>query len=76
MRKGNCAALLVPVADGGFTVFGSPAYLIGGNLSVSVERDGQKWFVWKKERVEATPARLAELAQFASELADCLLVNA
>lgn len=76
VRKGNCAALLVPVADGGFTVFGSPAYLIGGNLSVSVERDGQKWFVWKKERVEATPARLAELAQFASELADCLLVNA
>jgi hypothetical protein len=76
VRKGSCAALLVPVAGAGFRVFGSPAYLIGGNLSVSVDRDGQKWFVWKKERVEATPARLAELAQFASELTDCLLVHA
>lgn len=73
VRKGNCAALLAPVAAGGFSVFGSPAYLVGGNLSVSIDRDGQKWFVWKKERLEAAPSRLMELAQFTSELADCLL---
>jgi hypothetical protein len=75
VRKGNCAALLAPVAAGGFSVFGSPTYLVGGNLSVSINRDGQSWFVWKKERIEATPARLTELARFTSELADCLLVT-
>ena len=73
VRKGNCAALLALVPPGGFSVFGSPSYLIGGNISVSIHRDGRKWFVWKKERLEATPARLAELAQFISELTDCLL---
>jgi hypothetical protein len=76
VRKGNCAALLAPIAAGGFSVFGTPAYLIAGNLGVSIVRDGQKWFVWKKERLEATPERLTELSQFATELADCLLVTA
>jgi hypothetical protein len=75
IRKGNCAALLALVPTGGFNVFGSPSYLIGGNISVSIQRDGHKWFVWKKERLEATDARLAELAQFISELTNCLLAT-
>src|SRR5580658_9081334 len=68
MRKGNCAALLVPAAADGFNVFGSPAYLIGGNFSVRLRRDGREFFVWKKESLEVTAARLAELDAFAAEL--------
>jgi hypothetical protein len=72
-RKGNCAALLAPAATGGFDIFGTPAYLIGGNFSVRVQRDGQEYFVWKKESLEVTPERRAELAAFAAELSQALL---
>jgi hypothetical protein len=73
-RKGNCAALLAPGAVGGsFSIFGASAYLIGGNFSVRVRRDGREFFVWKKEKVEVTAARLAELDGFASELTEALL---
>src|SRR5277367_3459791 len=72
-RKGNCAALLVPAAAGSFSIFGAPAYLIGGNFSVRVRRDGREFFVWKKESLEITAARIAELDAFAAELTDALL---
>ena len=72
-RKGNCAALLAPIASGTFNIFGTPAYLIGGNFSVRVQRNGHELFVWKKETLEATPARLAELEAFAAELSEALL---
>jgi hypothetical protein len=73
-RKGNCAALLAPAPVGGsFSIFGAPAYLIGGNFSVRVQREGREFFVWKKQRVEVTAARLAELDAFASELTEALL---
>ncbi len=71
-RKGNCAALLAPAA-GGFGIFGAPAYLIGGNFSVRVRREGREFFVWKKAALEVTPARLAELDAFAAELSQALL---
>jgi hypothetical protein len=72
-RKGNCAALLAPGAGGGFTIFGAPAYLIGGNFSVRVRRDGRELFVWKKESLEVTATRLTELDAFAAELSQALL---
>jgi hypothetical protein len=72
-RKGNCAALLAQAAAGGFNIFGAPAYLIGGNFSVRVRRDEREFFVWKKESLEVTPARLAELEAFAAELSQALL---
>ena len=75
IRKGNCAALLAAIASGGFTLFGSASYLIGGNFTVRVTRDGCDWFVWKKEKLEATPARLAELEAFATELSEALLAT-
>src|ERR1700675_3476713 len=67
-RKGNCAALLAPAAAGGFGIFGAPAYLIGGNFSVRVRRDGLEFFVWKKESLEVTAARLGEVGAFAWEI--------
>ena len=72
VRKGNCAALLAPVAAGTFAIFGTPSYLIAGNLTVRVRQNSQDWFVWKKERLEANPARLAELGAFIRELTAAL----
>ena len=68
VRKGTCAALLEPVPSGGFRFYGEPCYLLEGNLSVRLTEKGKAWFVWKKERLEATPERLAELESFVREL--------
>jgi|SRR5271156_2918722 len=73
VRKGNCAVLLAPVVGDQFELHGQPAYLLGGNFSVRVTKDGADWFVWKKEKLEATPARLDEISAFSTELADLLL---
>jgi hypothetical protein len=72
VRKGNCAALLAPVMPEGFAVYGAPTWLVGDNFGVRVKRNDGEWFVWKKERVEATPERVAELARFSAGLADAL----
>jgi hypothetical protein len=73
VRKRNCAALLTPVEPGGFTLYGAPSYLIDGNFSVRVTSDGRDWLVWKKKKIEATPARLSELDAFTAELSEALL---
>jgi hypothetical protein len=68
VRKGSCAALLDPIANGGFRVFGEPCVLLEGNLTVRIAQKGKSWFVWKKQRLEATPERLSELENFVAEL--------
>jgi hypothetical protein len=68
LRKGSCAALLEPVANGGFRLFGEPCMLVEGNLTVRITERGKSWFVWKKLRVEATAERLEELGKFIAEL--------
>ncbi|MGA7063750.1 MAG: hypothetical protein WA785_09020 [Candidatus Acidiferrales bacterium] len=72
IRKANCAALLAPAASQPFTIYGTPAYLIGANFTVRVIQNGTDYFVWKKEKLEATPARLAELDAFSAALAEAL----
>ncbi len=75
VRKGDCAALLAP-AGTSMALFGEACWLVNGNLSVRVRRPeasgARDWFVWKKQSVEATPERLAELAKFNAELAERL----
>ncbi len=73
VRKANCAALLTPTAAGGFQLFGSASYLVAGNFTVRVARDGRDWFVWKKDKLEVTAERLAELTAFTEELSAGLL---
>lgn len=68
VRKGSCAALLDPVANGGFRIFGEPCFLLEGNLTVRISEKGKTWFVWKKQRIEVTAERLAELERFVGEL--------
>ena len=68
VRKGNYAALLDPLAGGGFRLFGEPCVLLDGNLAVRITENGKSWFVWKKQRLEATPERILELSGFVAEL--------
>lgn len=73
IRKGSCAALLAPVVPDTFKVFAEPAYLVDGNLSARITLDGHDYFIWKKQRLEATAARRAELSSFADDLTEALL---
>src|ERR1700730_6784653 len=68
VRKESCAALLEPVPGMGFRVFGEPCVLLDGNLTVRVADKEKSWFVWKKQRVEATVERIEELDRFVCEL--------
>jgi hypothetical protein len=76
VRKGNCAALLIPALQGGMKLLGEPCWLVDTNLSVRVRRGGVELFVWKKQEVEATPERLAEVGDFRRELEDLLAPRA
>jgi hypothetical protein len=73
IRKGNCAALLAPIAPAHFRLFGEPTYLVDDNLSAKVSLDGHDYYVWKKQKLEATAARRSELESFAAALAEALL---
>jgi hypothetical protein len=72
MKKGECAAILAPVVDGGLKLLAPPSYLVEGNLSVKLKRESGEVFVWKKKEVKATPEKLKELESFRQELAELL----
>jgi hypothetical protein len=72
MRKGDCAALLAAVPNGGIKLLAPPSFLVGGNLSVRLRRSSGEVFVWKKTEVEATVERLVELEAFRRELTEIL----
>lgn len=72
LKRGDCAAVLAPVPNGGLKVLAPPSYLVAGNLSVKLKRGRGEMFVWKKSEVEATPDRLEELARFKRELMQIL----
>ena len=72
MKKGNCAALLAPVASSGIKLLAPPSYLVDGNLSVKLKRGSGEVFIWKKTEVEATPEKLKELESFRRELTEIL----
>lgn len=68
VRKGNYAALLDPIPSGGFRLLGEPCVLLDGNLTVRIREKDRTWFVWKKQRLEATAERLSELERFVGEV--------
>jgi hypothetical protein len=68
IRSGSCAALLDPIPGGGFRLYGEPCVLLEGNLTVRITEKGKSWFVWKKQRLEATAERVSELDRFVGEL--------
>jgi len=72
LKRGDCAAVLAPVPNGGLRVLAPPSYLVAGNLSVKLKRGPGEVFVWKKNEVQATPDRLEELRQFQGDLIQIL----
>jgi hypothetical protein len=74
VRRGECAAVLTPVPDGGLRLLAPPSYIVDGNLSVRLKRGTGEVFVWKKKEIGATPERLNELAKFRQELTEILEV--
>jgi hypothetical protein len=72
VRRGDCAALLAPVANAGLRLLAAPTYIVDGNLSVKLKRGQGEVFVWKKKEMEATPERLKELESFREDLTSIL----
>jgi hypothetical protein len=72
MRRGDCAALLAPVANAGLRLLAAPTYIVDGNLGVKVKRGNGEVFVWKKTEIAATPERLKQLEDFRLELTSIL----
>jgi hypothetical protein len=72
LRRGECAAILSPVPNGGLKILAPPSYLLDGNLSVRLKRAAGEVFVWKKTELPATRERLDELELFRRELTDIL----
>ena len=72
MHRGECAALLAPVANGGFRLMAPVTLLVDGNLSVKLKKASGDVFVWKKTEVAATEERLRELETFREELVGVL----
>ena len=72
VRRGECAAVLCPVLNGGLKLLAPPSYLVGGNLSVRLKRGAVEMFAWKKTELPATPEKLRELSMFRQELTEIL----
>ena len=75
VKKGECAAVLAPVPNGGLRILAPPSYLVDGKLSVRLNRGTRDVFVWKNREVEATPERVRELEAFRRELSELLEVR-
>ena len=72
MHKGECAAVLGPVENGGLKLLVPVTFLVDGNLSVKLKKGSGDVFVWKKKEVAATEERLRELEKFRAELVGIL----
>jgi hypothetical protein len=72
VHRGECAAVLAPVPNGGLRLLAPPSYLVDGNLSVKLKRGQGQVFVWKKTELAASPERLKELEAFRKDLTEIL----
>jgi len=72
VHRGECAAVLAPVENGGLRLLAPATVMVDGNLSVRLKRAKGDVFVWKKREVAATTERLRELEAFREELVGIL----
>src|SRR5260370_35006155 len=72
VRRGECAALLTPVANAGLRLLAAPTYIVEGNLSVKLRRAKGEVFVWRKKEIKATPERFKDLDAFRQDLTSIL----
>jgi hypothetical protein len=72
VHRGECAAVLAPVENGGLRLLAPATLIVDGNLSVRLKRAAGDVFVWKQKEVAATAERLKELDAFRVELVGIL----
>ncbi|SRR6266478_10150265 len=72
LRRGECAAVLAPVENGGLRVLAPASFLVAGKFGVRVRRGAKEVFVFKQQELEATQGRLNELAEFQKGLEEIL----
>lgn len=72
VHRGQCAAALTQVKNGGLRLLAPATFLIEGSLSVRVRRGDRDVFVRKQKELEATPERLRELEAFRKDLTEIL----
>jgi len=72
VHRGECAAVLAPVANGGLRLLAPATVMVDGNLSVRLKRKNGELFVWKQKEVVATEERLRELELFRADLVGIL----
>ncbi len=72
VHRGECAAVLAPVENGGLRLLAPATVMVDGNLSVRLKRAKGDVFVWKRTEVAATAERLKELEAFRVELVGIL----
>ena len=75
VHRGECAAVLAPVENGGLRMMAPATVLVDGNLSVKLKKATGDVFVWKKREVAATEERLKKLELFRGELVGILEVR-
>jgi hypothetical protein len=75
VHRGECAALLAPVENGGLRLLAPVTVMVDGNLGVRLKKASGDVFVWKKAEVAATAERLKELEGFRGELEGILNVS-
>jgi hypothetical protein len=72
VHRGECAAVLAPVENGGLRLLAPATRIVDGNLGVKLKKPDGDVFVWKKTEVAATEERLKELERFRAELVGIL----
>jgi hypothetical protein len=72
VHRGEYAAVLAPVKNGGLRLLAPATVMVDGNLSVKLQREKGEVFVWKQKEVVATEERLRELEKFRTELTGLL----
>ena len=72
VHRGEYAAVLAPVENGGLRLLAPATLMVDGNLSVKLKRGEGEVFVWKQKQVAATEERLRELEKFRAQLAAAL----
>lgn len=72
VHRGECAALLTSVPNGGLRLMAPVTLIVDSNLSVRLKKPAGDVFVFKKTEVPATPERLRELELFREELSAIL----
>lgn len=76
LRRGDCAAVLAPVENGGLRILAPASSLVDGKFGVRVKRGEREMFVCKEKEVEATPDRQRELGEFHRALSEILAEGA